>query len=208
MGELIQKGGLLMWPLLACSMVSVAVVIERLFFWLRVQLSRDQKQINRTFELTESGSFESAVSEAENSKCMITRVLTTGLAHRNYGLVENLEAAADIEIASMKRGLSLLDTIITLAPLLGILGTVSGIISSFDLLGAAGIEDPKAVTGGIAQALITTAAGLTVAIITLLPHNAFVRKVEKVTHFLEKMCSCYTVTVQKGQEAREVKQNN
>lgn len=208
MGELIQKGGFLMWPLLVCSMVTVAIVIERALFWMKVTLSRDQKQINRTFELTEAGDFKTAVNEAENSKCMISRVLTVGLAHRNYGLVENLEAAADIEIAAMKRGLSILDTIITLAPLLGILGTVSGIIASFDLLGAAGIEDPKAVTGGIAQALITTAAGLTVAIITLLPHNALVRKVEKVTHFLEKMCSCYTVTVQKGIEKRNEKQTD
>lgn len=197
-----------MWPLLVCSMVTVAVVIERAIFWMKEILTKDQKQINRTFELTEAGDFETVIKEAENTKCMTCRILTTGLAHRNYGLVENLEAAADIEIAAMKRGLSILDTIITLAPLVGILGTVGGIISSFDLLGAAGIEDPKAVTGGIAQALITTAAGLTVAIITLLPHNAFVRKVEKLTHFLEKMCSYYTVTVQKGMEKREEKQNN
>jgi len=203
MGELIQKGGLLMWPLLVCSMVTMTVVIERAIFWLKVTLTKDQKQINRTFELTETGDFETAIKEAENTKCITCRILTTGLAHRNYGLTENLEAAADIEIASMKRGLSILDTIITLAPLLGILGTVSGIIMSFDLLGAAGIEDPKAVTGGIAQALITTAAGLTVAIITLLPHNAFVRKVEKLTHFLGKMCSYYTVTVQKGLEKQD-----
>ncbi|MEN7973175.1 MAG: MotA/TolQ/ExbB proton channel family protein [Verrucomicrobiota bacterium] len=202
MQELIVKGGPLMWPLLACSMVTVAIVIERAIFWLLVSLGKNQKQINRTFELTEQGDFETAVTEGEGTRCMTTRILVSGLAHRNYGLAENLEAAAEAEIAAMKRGLSVLDTIITLAPLLGILGTVSGIILSFDLLGAAGIEDPKAVTGGIAQALITTAAGLTVAIITLLPHNAFVRKVEKGTHFLEKMCSCYAVTVQKGEEKR------
>ncbi len=202
MEELIQKGGVLMWPLLACSIVGIAVSIERALYWIRVTATRSQKQINRIFELTEAGEFEKAIEESKDTKCMTCRILSSGLAHRNYGLTENLEAAADIEIAAMKRGLSILDTIITLAPLLGILGTVSGIISSFDLLGEAGIEDPKAVTGGIAQALITTAAGLTVAIITLLPHNAFVRKVEKVTHFLEKMCSCYTVTVQKGMEKR------
>lgn len=193
---------MLMWPLFACSVVTVAIVIERAIFWLRVTLTRNQQQINRTFELTENGDFETAIEEAKETRCMTCRILTIGLAHRNYGLNENLEAAAEIEIAHMKRGLSVLDTIITLAPLLGILGTVSGIIASFDLLGDAGIEDPKAVTGGIAQALITTATGLTVAIITLLPHNALVRKVEKVTHFLEKMCSCYTVTVQKGVEKR------
>jgi biopolymer transport protein ExbB len=202
MQELIQKGGVLMWPLLACSVVTVAIVIERWLFWAAVTLTRNQKQINRTFELTEDGEFETAIAESENTRCMTCRILAAGLAHRNYGLGENLAAAAEAEIARMKKGLSVLDTIITLAPLLGILGTVSGIIVSFDLLGDAGIENPKAVTGGIAQALLTTAAGLTVAIITLLPYNALVRKVEKVTHYLEKMCSCYAVTVQKGEEKR------
>jgi biopolymer transport protein ExbB len=202
MYELIQKGGLLMWPLLACSFVTIAIVVERATFWLRVSMAKNQKQINRIFELTEQGSFETAVDEARETRCMTCRILTTGLAHRNYGLTETLESAAGVEIAAMKRGLSVLDTIITLAPLLGILGTVSGIIVSFDLLGDSGIEDPKAVTEGIAQALLTTAGGLTVAIITLLPHNALVSKVETVTHYLEKMCSCYAVTVQKGEEAR------
>jgi biopolymer transport protein ExbB len=172
MYELIQKGGLLMWPLLACSFVTIAIVVERATFWLRVSMAKNQKQINRIFELTEQGSFETAVDEARETRCMTCRILTTGLAHRNYGLTETLESAAGVEIAAMKRGLSVLDTIITLAPLLGILGTVSGIIVSFDLLGDSGIEDPKAVTEGIAQALLTTAGGLTVAIITLLPHNA------------------------------------
>jgi biopolymer transport protein ExbB len=204
MHELIEKGGMLMWPLLGCSMVMVAVVIERLLFWTRVSLQNNPKLVNRIFELTEAGDFEATVRESEGSRCMTCRILSAGLAHRNYGLAENLEAAAGAEIAAMKRGLSVLDTIITLAPLLGILGTVSGIIVSFDLLGNSGIEDPKAVTGGIAQALITTATGLTIAIITLIPYNAFVRKVEKVTHYFEKMCSCYVITVQKGEEKRIV----
>ncbi len=202
MQELMIRGGPLMWPLLACSVVTVAIVVERMIFWMRLSLRQDPRQINRTFELTDQGDFEAAIAAGEQSRCMTTRILAAGLAHRNYGLAENLEAAAGAEIAAMKRGLSVLDTIITLAPLLGILGTVSGIIQSFDLLGESGVADPKAVTGGIAQALITTAAGLTVAIIALLPHNALVRKVEKVTHYLEKMCTCYAVTVQKGEEKR------
>lgn len=202
MYDLIDKGGVLMWPLLVCSAVMVTIVMERMVFWLKVSMQNNRKLVNRIFELTEIGDFETAIKESEGTKCMTCRILKDGLAHRNYGLAENLEAAAGAEIASMKRGLSVLDTIITLAPLLGILGTVSGIIVSFDLLGDSGIEDPKAVTGGIAQALITTAAGLTVAIISLLPHNALVRKVETVTHYLEKMCTCYAVTVQKGEEKR------
>lgn len=200
MVELMFKGGVIMWPLLACSIVALAVVFERMLFWMLIGIHKNQPLINRIFTLTEGGDFDNAVKEGEASPCLVCRILTAGLAHRNYGLVQSLEAAATQEIEKMKRNLSVLDTIITLAPLLGILGTVSGIIISFDLLGEAGIEDPKAVTGGIAQALITTAAGLTIAIVALLPYNALTRKVEKVTRHLEQLITCYEVTVQKGTE--------
>ena len=207
MMELMHKGGVIMWPLLACSVVALAIIFERLVFWIMVSRNKNQPLINRIFTLTENGDFETAIREGENTKCLVCRILTSGLGHRNYGLVQSLEAAALFEIEKMKRYLSVLDTIITAAPLLGILGTVSGIILSFDLLGDAGIEDPKAVTGGIAQALITTATGLSIAIVTLLPYNAFTRKVEKVTRHLEQLTTCYEVTVQKGME-RNLEQNN
>jgi biopolymer transport protein ExbB len=202
------KGGVIMWPLLACSIAALAVVFERLLFWMLVGIRKNQALINRIFTLTEQGDFDSAVKEGEASPCLVCRILSAGLAHRNYGLVQSLEAAASHEIEKMKRNLSVLDTIITLAPLLGILGTVSGIIISFDLLGEAGIEDPKAVTGGIAQALITTATGLAIAIVALLPYNALTRKVEKVTRHLEQLVTCYEVTVQKGTEKQGDLQNN
>ena len=203
MYELMQKGGPVMWPLLACSIVAFAVVLERLLFWIVAAVRKDQARVNRIFTLTEAGDFDAAIREGEASKSPLVRILASGLAHRNYGLVQSLEAAAMAEIEKMKRNLAVLDTIVTLAPLLGILGTVTGIIGSFDLLGNAGIEDPKAVTGGIAQALITTAAGLSIAIVALLPYNALVRKVEKVTRYIEQLVTCYEVTVQKGMEKCE-----
>jgi len=200
MYDILTRGGPLMWPLLLCSVVSLAVIVERLLFWGRLTVRRDRELIGRIFTLTEQGDFQQAVAAAQETRCVVSRILTAGLAHRKYGLTTCLEAAAEAEIEHMRRGLSVLDTIITLAPLLGILGTVSGIISSFDLLGQMGIQDPQAVTGGIAQALITTAAGLTVAIITLLPYNAFVRKLETFTKYIEKLCTHFEVTVQKGLE--------
>jgi biopolymer transport protein ExbB len=206
--ELMYKGGPIMWPLLACSVVALAIIVERTIFWVQISVRKKQTSINRIFSLTEEGKFEEAIKEGENSSCLVCRILTSGLAHRNYGLAQSLEAAALFEIEKMKRFLSVLDTIITAAPLLGILGTVSGIIISFDLLGGAGIEDPKAVTGGIAQALITTAAGLSIAIATLLPYNALTRKVEKATRYIEQLVTCYEVTVLKGTEQKEALQNN
>jgi biopolymer transport protein ExbB len=111
-----------------------------------------------------------------------------------------MEVAAEDEIERMKRGLDILDTIITMAPLLGILGTVLGIIDSFDLLGNSGIENPKAVTGGIAQALITTAAGLTVALMTLVPFNYLVAKVKKETKEVNKIMLRFEAAYRNGLE--------
>ncbi len=104
-----------------------------------------------------------------------------------------LEMAADDEIDKMKKGMAILDTIITMAPLLGILGTVTGIIISFDFLGKAGVEDPKAVTGGIAQALITTATGLTVALATIVPYNYFIVRLERAARNIEKCTTSFEI---------------
>jgi biopolymer transport protein ExbB len=137
-------------------------------------------------------------ADARGSLDYVTRILVSGLNHRHQGLRESIEIAAEDEMERMKQGLNVLDTIITLAPLLGILGTVLGIISSFELLGDSGIEDPKAVTGGIAQALITTAAGLSIALVTLVPFNYFVAKVNKAAKEINKVAARFEAAYEKG----------
>jgi biopolymer transport protein ExbB len=104
-----------------------------------------------------------------------------------------MESAAADEIFKMKRFMGVLDTIITIAPLLGILGTVVGIIESFDMLGASGIEDPMAVTGGIAKALITTASGLAIAIITVFPYNYFNTRIQRAAQIIEKYATSFEI---------------
>jgi len=166
MKEMFLKGGPIMWPLLLCSILSLAITIERLFYWWRERRLRDSSRLTRMLERIQSGAYGGLQSSVNGNAVpdrpldYIGRILDAGFHHRNQGLRESIEIAAEDEMERMKQGLNVLDTIITMAPLLGILGTVLGIISSFDLLGNSGIEDPKAVTGGIAQALITTAAGL------------------------------------------------
>jgi len=206
MREMFLRGGPLMWPILLCSIVSLAVSIERVLFWWREKRGRNNDRLERIFLQTEAGDFHGALS-VDHGKPVGTggpdfaaRILVSGLAHRNYGLREIMEVAAEDEIERMKRGLEILDTIITMAPLLGILGTVLGIIDSFDLLGSRGIEDPKAVTGGIAQALITTAAGLTVALMTLVPFNYLVAKVTKTTKEINKLIVRFETAYRKGLE--------
>ena len=117
--------------------------------------------------------------------------------HRSYSLSQALEMGAEEEIKRMRKNLTILDTIITLAPLLGILGTVMGIINSFHLLGAAGIESPRVVTEGIAQALITTATGLAIAIMTLIPYNYFLSRIEHTVREIEKFASSLELTFER-----------
>jgi biopolymer transport protein ExbB len=97
-----------------------------------------------------------------------------------------MEAAAHDELAHMRRYLPALDTVITLSPLLGLLGTVTGMISSFGVMASGGINQPHAITGGVAEALIATATGLGIAIATLVPYNYFLTRVERAQGEIER----------------------
>jgi biopolymer transport protein ExbB len=196
--SLFERGGPLMWPLLACSLASLTVTIERLLFWWRQARRNDDRRLDRVFQLTEGGEYDAALELGGARAGVFLSVLRAGLVHREHGLTEAMEVRAADEIARMKQGMGVLDTVITMAPLLGILGTVIGIIESFELLGNSGIEDPKAVTGGIAQALITTAAGLSVALITLIPFNYLVAKVERAARQIERIATQFAVAYRRS----------
>lgn len=199
--DIFAKGGPVMWPLLACSLISLAITIERMLFWWRERQTRLRAAlIAQMFRHTEHGEFDQAVSFGQDRGNATLRVLGSGLKHRAYAITESMTVAASDEIAHMKHGLSILDTIITMAPLLGILGTVTGIMRSFSLLGTSEIMSPSAVTSGIAEALITTAAGLVIALATLVPFNAFAGKVQTETRRLEQVMSQFETAYKKGLE--------
>jgi biopolymer transport protein ExbB len=184
--NVILKGGPVMAPLLLCSIIAVAVVIERFLFWRRISVREPAEEI---FVLVEKGEFAKAVDVGRSDDSPLARVLVTGLAHRNPSPAKALEMAAQKEIPFLKRRLTILDTIVTLAPLLGLLGTVTGMIGSFDIMAQSGIGQPHAVTGGVAEALIATATGLLIAILTLVPYNYFSSRVEKEMEEIEYYAS-------------------
>jgi biopolymer transport protein ExbB len=179
---IIIKGGPVMVPLLACSIISLAVVIERMIFWRR---ARSRAPIEELLQLVERREFTKATELGGKLDLPAARVLTAGLAHRNPSLTKALEVAAQAEIPVLKKRLTILDTIITLAPLLGLLGTITGMISSFGIMSEAGLGQPHAVTGGVAEALIATAAGLLIAIVTLIPYNYFSNRAEQELEEME-----------------------
>jgi len=181
--EIILKGGIVMIPLIVCSILSVAIIIERLIFWSKQKKGAMPEDI---LKMAQDGKFDELVKGSSDSNSSISKIILSGVKNKNTSASLAMESAAIEEIAKTKKYLPALDTIITLAPLLGLLGTIVGMIQSFDIMSVAGIGQPHAVTGGVAEALIATAAGITVAITTLVPYNYFLSKVERATEEMER----------------------
>lgn len=194
---LFHSGGPVMYPLLLCSIIMLMVVIERGTFWLLVDYHRRQALVDEILELSRQGKWETVREKVAHTQDYVIRVLVSGMLHREFSMVKAMEAAAGDELSNMRRYMSILDTMITVAPLLGILGTVIGIINSFEMIGTAGIEDPRTVTAGIAQALITTAAGLSIAIIAVFPYNYFNSRVDNAARTIEKYATSLEIVYEK-----------
>jgi len=191
------SGGPVMYPLLACSIIVMTVIIERILFWIGMDRNRDKALVYEILDLCRIGDWESVRSKSKGSKDYIIKILVTGILHREFSMAKAMEAAAAEEIKGMQKYMAVIDTMITVAPLLGIFGTVIGIILSFEMLGNAGIEHPQAVTAGIAQALITTAAGLGIAILSVFPYNYFNSRIEKAALDIEKYATSLEIVYEK-----------
>jgi biopolymer transport protein ExbB len=173
------KGGPIMWPILLASLVAFAVVIERVLFLLNEGRKRSRKAMNRFFGEVEKGNLAAAIAVSKQTKDCVVTTLGYALEHRDQSLTEALTYAQNRALKRYRRGLAVLDTVITLAPLLGLLGTVAGMMGSFAVIGG-DLSSPGAITGGIAEALIATAAGLGIAITCLLPFNYLNAKIEAI----------------------------
>lgn len=187
--DLFVKGGPVMWPLLACSVVAMTVVTERFLFWTVIRRSRSREGSRRILELVREGKIKEARRIGRSIQDPAARVLGAGLEHWPADLMNGLEVQVQQELQSMRRYLGVLETTITLSPLLGIYGTITGIIRAFGFLGQGGIPNPQLVAAGIAEALITTAAGLTIAILAIPPYNFFLSKTEEMTHEVERQAT-------------------
>jgi biopolymer transport protein ExbB len=179
------KGGPMMWPLLLTSVVALTVVFERLIFLIRERVNRQPQVVEAIFAAVERGDLEAAERKGAGSRDFVARALTQALHHRDISYSNGLLAAANVELRQFNRGISPLDTIVTLAPLEGLFGTVTGMIHAFGLLGAGELGAPTAITGGIAEALIATAFGLMIAMVALLPFNYLNARLEQARHEIE-----------------------
>jgi biopolymer transport protein ExbB len=179
----LARGGPVMIPLAACSILALAVIIDRAWTWWRLGRSRDPEIV---LARAAKGEWTEARKLGEVSRSPVARVLAAGIQHRNPAPTLAMEAAARHEIARLKRFLPVLDTIVTLSPLLGLLGTVTGMIAAFGIMGQSGMNSPHAITGGVAEALIATAVGLGIAIAALVPLNFFNSRVDTMHETIER----------------------
>ncbi len=180
MVEILEKGGIILWIITFLSVIAAVVIIERLLFFRRIR-SDEERMINRLRAVLEKGHYDEALSICENHPTPITNLMKVGIEHRMYSRETIREAildAANLEIPIMEKHLPVLGTISHIAPLLGLLGTVTGNIRAFGVLGKIGaIGDPGLLAKGIAEALLTTAAGIIVAIPAVIFYNHLVSKV-------------------------------
>ena len=184
--EYVRQGGPVMYPLLACSVIALTVIAERLLFWMRMRRVKEPENIAQCLRLAQQGRYAEAYELGRASHDPVLQVLIRGIADRELIGTLSMQMQAKTEMDQMGRSLPILDTTITMAPLLGIYGTITGIIRAFGFLSAAGVPDPRLVAAGIAEALITTAAGLTIALTAIPFYNHFLRRMEHVTRELEQ----------------------
>jgi biopolymer transport protein ExbB len=177
-----------MWPLFVCAIVAVAVMIERQ--WVLAREQRISESVTQKVTgLLKTGDAARAQAIAEQSPGVVARVLAAGLQFRDRGPVaveQAMVAAALRQLPLLNVRLGWLDTIITMAPLLGLLGTITGMIRAFQVVATvSGATAAPAITGGVAEALIATAAGLAVAVTTLPVFNSLSEKARDITSFVE-----------------------
>jgi biopolymer transport protein ExbB len=188
MWEIVRAGGPMMWPIILASIAAAAIVLERLWTLQdRRVLPRELTQ--KVWQLIESNQVNDKVIAALEQNSPLGRVLAAGLANRHKPrevLMQRLEDTGRHVIHELERFLNTLGTIAGVSPLLGLLGTVTGIIKSFNAIQAGGMGDPRALSGGIAEALICTAAGLVVAIPSLVAYRLLRSKVDGIVIAMEK----------------------
>jgi biopolymer transport protein ExbB len=182
------EGGWIMYPILITSIVALAVIVERVLWWTMEARKRDNDKLNQVYAALEKSDLKVASGIARTSEDPFLRVIWHGLNHHFASLEGALQVAAGIEIERAGRFLVVMDTIVTLAPLLGLLGTVTGLMRAFFKLGNSELSE-GAITGGIAEALIATACGLTIAVVCLIALNYFSAKVSRFTFQLQTACT-------------------
>lgn len=188
MFEIIGSGGWLMFPIIACSIGVIAISIER-YWTLSPEKIAPRHQLGQVWSWLQKNELDSERLKTLRRSSSLGRILASGLGNSRHGrdvMRDSIEEAASQVIHELERFLGALGTIAAIAPLLGLLGTVIGMIKVFNSLNLQGVGNAAVLAGGISEALITTAAGLCVAIPAMIAHRFFVRRVEYLAVVMEQ----------------------
>jgi biopolymer transport protein ExbB len=186
--DLIVKGGPVLWLLIGISAVVIAVVVERLLFFKRIRTDED-KLFSRLSSTLDKGHYDEALAICDANLSPLGGLVKAGIEHRAESqkeLKEIMKDAVNQELPRLEKNISVLDTIAHIGPLLGLLGTVTGTMKAFGVLGTFGaVSDPTLLAKGISEALVTTVAGILVAVPAVIFYNYFVGKVDRIALKLE-----------------------
>ena len=190
--DLMLRGGPIMWPIAFCSLAAAVIIVERLIYFRKIHVDEDGL-ISRMKAALQKGHHEEALAICESHPSPFTNLMKVGIEHRHYPkqvIREAILDAASLEAPKLERYLNSLGTISNIAPLLGLLGTVTGNIKAFGVIGSFGaVGDPRLLASGIAEALLTTAAGIIVALPAVIFYNYLVGKVNHMILRMETMAN-------------------
>jgi biopolymer transport protein ExbB len=198
--ELFKHGGPIMWPILLVSFLLITVACERIIFIIREATRRQPEVVEKMLEKVEGRDVDAAVDMGKKSQDYVARILVYALTHKEHSLGNAFTRAANQELQRFSQGLPTLDTCITAAPLLGLLGTVTGMMNTFGALSGGDIASAAGqITGGVAEALIATACGLAIAITGLLPYNYLNARLEEARHEVEDASNSLEIIINKSE---------
>jgi len=200
--EWLLSGGFLVWPILLVGLTAFVLVLERLFFLARIKADTDEIMQNFNSLVSQGLLDKCKELSATNDRVPVCKVLAAGLAHlgASKDVLENaLHEAIIKEVPRLERFLPTLSVLGAIAPLMGLLGTVTGIIDTFQVITFYGTSDPRMMSGGISEALVTTQLGLAVAIPIMLMHHFLEQKVDRLVADMEEKSMTLTVSIMKGE---------
>lgn len=186
--ELFQKGGPVMYPLVLCSIAALVIILWRFYELHRVKVNAGEFMEN-IHELLAKNEIEEAIESCESFTGPVVSIVKAGLKKYRKGggeIARAIENAGSVEVAKLEQGLLILLGIAKTAPLLGFFGTVAGMIRSFATIGTVGVENPRLVSIGISEALITTATGLAIAIPVYLAHFYFTGRINRFVRTMQE----------------------
>jgi biopolymer transport protein ExbB len=199
--DFIVKGGVVLWVIMALSVIGIAIIVERVLYFRSIRTD-EEKLFQRVKASVEKGHFEEALSICDNNESPLSALIKVGIEYRSYpesAQKEILKDAAAQEVPRLERNVSTLGTIAHIAPLLGLLGTVTGTMKAFGVLGRFGaVADPSILAMGISEALITTVGGIVVAVPAVIFYNLLVTKVNLILLKMENQVTALIMMINSG----------